>query len=111
MASEEEKEKMRKTKLKWRAKNIKNKKYYCEKCERAYSENKSLNIHLKSNKHNDIHVNYECNLIDIYKRECKFNTRDKLLYTRHLKTKKHNYGKKVQNFSIFSLNLMSTALK
>ena len=38
-------------------------------------------------------MNYECNLIDIYKRECKFNTRDKLLYTRHLKTKKHNYGK------------------
>ena len=95
MATEEQRKKHWKVKIQWREKNIANKTYYCEKCDRAYYDSTFLKRHLKTTKHIDGYALYKCDLI-IHGTICTFKTRDKSKYNTHLKTKKHNYGKSSQ---------------
>ena len=91
MDTEQKKKKHRETKAQWRAQNIANKTYYCEKCDKAYDSNTFFKQHLKSIKHINGYVSYKCNIMTINGTECKFETHDKAAYKRHLKTKQHNY--------------------
>jgi len=93
MTTEKRRKRDREIKARQRAQNVADKKYYCEKCDKAYVDSTYFGYHLKSTKHIEGYVLYECKLATIYGKECNFKTIDKTRYSRHLKTKKHDYGR------------------
>lgn len=67
-----------------RIKNIQNKKYYCEPCNKVFKDSFDLKNHLaKTKKHNPhLYVIYKCEC-------CNFSTKIKKAYNNHLTSKKH----------------------
>lgn len=64
--------------------NIENKKYYCDKCNKAYRDKTQLNRHLRSKKHNGILTRYKCTHA-----ECSYESKAQYHLNKHLQSRKH----------------------
>ena len=70
---------------KYRLKSLKDKKFFCEPCKKAFYDKTSLKSHLKIKKHNPSrYVKYICPFND-----CNHITKSKTAHNNHLKIKKH----------------------
>lgn len=68
------------------------KKFYCEDCDKAFSDKTRINNHLKIKKHNpERYVKYSC-------QDCNYSTSHKPRYSLHLESKKHiNSNRKTED--------------
>ncbi len=68
----------------WILKNRESKRYYCEKCDMAFSDNYHLNTHLDGKKHNDRYIVYKCPHED-----CDYVAKTQYTIDKHSKCRKH----------------------
>jgi len=77
-------EAQKRAKKKYLLKNIRLKKHFCESCNKAFRDARTLRNHMNSGVHNPKpKVKYDCDI-------CKYSTKMKSSMTKHIKTKKHN---------------------
>jgi uncharacterized C2H2 Zn-finger protein len=67
-----------------RIKNIENKTFHCQDCDKVFKDSYDLKNHLaKTKKHNKhLYVKYECS-------QCNYTTKFKPVMAKHLETKRH----------------------
>jgi len=78
------KEQIRANKKNLLKRNVRDKKYYCERCNKAYRDSTELSRHLRSNKHNNIKVRYKCPHTG-----CGYENKAQYHLTKHLESRKH----------------------
>lgn len=69
----------------WITKNIKEKKYHCEKCDKTYRDSFQLNRHLNGKKHNGRKIMYDCHY-----EGCNYSNRSRFHRDKHLNSRKHS---------------------
>ena len=72
--------------------NISNRNYYCEKCNKACRDNIALIRHNDGKKHNVRYKRYPCKLLLRNGTVCNFSSKGKQNLEIHMKIKKHIYS-------------------